>query len=61
VNVHGCGLFDEDVFPGFEGQARVLVVVRVRGCDVDDIDIRVVYEVFVRTVCFGGGRGVEGG
>lgn len=47
------------MLPGFEGEARVLVVVGVRGGDVDDVDVWVGDEVGVGAVCFCGRGAVE--
>ena len=52
--VCGEGLFAEDVFARGEGQHAVLVVVGVRGGDVDDVDVGVRDEFGVGAVCGGG-------
>ena len=54
--IDGEGLLAEDVLPGLEGQHHVLEVVRVRGCDGDDVDVGVRREVLVGPVGGAGGR-----
>lgn len=52
LSIHGDGFLNKDVLAGFESEARVLVVMRVRCSDVDDVYIRVVDKLFVAAVCF---------
>jgi hypothetical protein len=55
AQVGGEGPFDEDVFSGFEGRHQELVVsVYTDGAD-DEVDIRVLGEIFGAAVGFGAG------
>ena len=51
VGVDGEGFFAEDGFVGFQAEHHVLVVVRVRGCNIDDVDCWVFDQVSVGAVC----------
>nr|POE89848.1 hypothetical protein CFP56_20317 [Quercus suber] len=50
------GLLAQHVLARFEAEPHVLVVVRVRGRDVDDVDVGVLDELFIAAVGFGGVR-----
>ena len=54
-SVDGEGFLAENILACLQRESDVLVVVGVRGCDVDDIDVGVGHESLVVTVCGTGG------
>lgn len=56
-SVNGEGFLAENILAPLQRKSDVLVVVGVRGCDIDNIDVRVGHKSLVVTVC--GARGCD--